>query len=104
MMIVSRAFSYSVLEETSIDAKIVVYICDKNDLSSLQKALHLYSEEKGNVKIHVRDYSENKDTDIDTYIDKKKKDNIDICDPSFRQSHVYNPPWSEFIPVHVKIK
>lgn len=99
----SKCFSYGILEQDTNSAKIVVYICRKNDFDRLHKSLIEYCEKYMISHLLIRDGHSTHWSSMEKYFEEKKKENRDFLDKSFDRACVYDPPWSEFLPVHQKI-
>ena len=98
-----RGFSYSILEKSISGLKIIVYTCPVDKLNQLQKSLQSYADENKIENILIKDHRETSWSSIVEYFHKKLRENQDIIDPSFRNDIIFDPPWKEFLPVHVTI-
>lgn len=96
----NTCFSYSVLERNSNSAKIVIYICNINDLDSLQKSLMEYCEKYKISYLLIKDDYSNKWSTMESYFNTKRKESKNILSKSFDSSFVNSSPVSEFLPVY----
>ena len=99
----SKCFSYGILEQDETSAKIVVYICSKNDFDRLHKSLIEYCEKNKISLLLIKDGHSTHWSTMEKYFEKKKNENRDFLDKTLDRSCIYDPPWSEFLPVRQKI-
>ena len=99
----NNCFSYGILEQSNTSAKIVVYICRKNDIDRLHNSLIEYAKKHRIFDLQIKDSHSTQCSSIEKYFERKKRENKDFVDKDFDDRCVFDPSWSEFLPVYQKI-